>query len=65
VIDYPLGDPTRRAEALPRLEEKFHALTRHRWAAARQQALLRLFAEPDRLAAMAVPEFMDLLVEPS
>lgn len=57
-VHYPIGDPTRRHEAIPLLTEKFHALTRSRWTAERRSAILELLLDPDRLGGAPVEEFL-------
>jgi 2-methylcitrate dehydratase len=62
-VEFPIGDPIRRHEAAPLLDAKFRDLTGHLWDAGRQQAVIELFADPERLSAMAVPDFMDRVTE--
>jgi 2-methylcitrate dehydratase len=62
-VAYPLGHRRRRAEAQPLLQEKFETSLRTRFSPARCQAILDLCADPERLLATPVDEFMDLLVE--
>ncbi len=63
-IEYPLGHPRRRAEALPRLVEKFRGNLATRFPAERVDALVALFADPARLSALAVDDLMDRFVIP-
>lgn len=62
-IAYPIGDPMRRDEAVPLLHAKFRDLAASLWDAGRQDEILALFADPGRLAAMTVPDFMDRVTE--
>jgi 2-methylcitrate dehydratase len=55
---YPVGDPSRRAEATPMLTEKFHTLTRRRWSSGRRTDLLGRLLDNARLARTPVREFM-------
>jgi 2-methylcitrate dehydratase len=61
-VEYPLGHRRRRSEALPLLLEKARANMTARLPAERAEALIGLCLDRPRLAAMAVHEFMDLLV---
>jgi 2-methylcitrate dehydratase len=62
-VAYPIGDPLRRGEAVPLLNAKFRDLAASVWDAGRQDEILALFADPERLAAMTVPDFMDRVTE--
>lgn len=64
-IDYPIGDPMRRDEAIPLLHAKFRDLAAAAWNERQQDEILALFADPDRLAAMPVPDFMDRVSKPA
>ncbi|MGH8478602.1 MAG: bifunctional 2-methylcitrate dehydratase/aconitate hydratase [Gammaproteobacteria bacterium] len=64
-IEFPLGHPRRRAEALPRLVEKFHANLATRFPAERVEALTGLFEDPERLFALAVDELVDRFLCPA
>ncbi|QBQ56062.1 bifunctional 2-methylcitrate dehydratase/aconitate hydratase [Nitrosococcus wardiae] len=61
-VDYPLGHRRRRTEALPLLIEKFQNSLHGRFPSERCQMILDLFADQERLAAMPVDEFMELLI---
>jgi 2-methylcitrate dehydratase len=61
VVEYPLGHRRRRAEALPLLERKFAANVATRLPQRQQEALLALWRDPGALAALPVPNLMDLL----
>jgi len=60
-IEYPVGHRRRRQEGLPLLEEKFIRSLKMRYAARRVSVLERICLEPERLAAMPVYAFADLL----
>ena len=62
VVEYPIGHRRRREEGIPLLVEKFRINLARRFAAKQQQAILDVALDPARLAAMAVHEFVDLLV---
>lgn len=55
---YPIGDPSRRAEATPMLTEKFHTLARGRWQANKRTALLERLLDNSGLQGTPVGEFM-------
>ncbi len=61
-VEYPLGHRRRRREALPLLVEKARENMTSRLPAERVEALVGLCLDRKRLAAMAVNEFMALLV---
>ena len=60
-VEYPIGHRRRRAEALPLLERKLAINAATRLPPRRCAALLALWHDPERLAAMPVHEFMELL----
>jgi 2-methylcitrate dehydratase len=60
-VEYPLGHRVRRAEAREPLERKFATNIATRLPARRCAALLELWRDPERLARLPVPAFMDLL----
>ncbi|HTH97181.1 MAG TPA: MmgE/PrpD family protein [Stellaceae bacterium] len=62
-VAYPIGDPIRRDEAAPLLAAKFDDLAASVWGEARRRSVVALFAEPARLAAMPVPDFLDQVAE--
>ena len=64
-VAYPIGDPRRRHEATSLLQAKFRDLTAPCWDAGRQDALLTLLSDPDRLLSMHVPDFMDAVTDTS
>lgn len=59
---YPLGHPRRRQEALPLLLAKFNSAVAARLGERKAQMLQHLLQDGERLAAMAVADFMALLV---
>jgi 2-methylcitrate dehydratase len=62
LVEYPIGHRRRREEGMPVLIEKFRTNLARRFAAKQQQAILDAALEPNRLAAMPVNEFVDLMV---
>ena len=60
-VEYPAGDPTRRAEAMPAMERKFLSLTGKVWTERRQERVLAAFADADGFARMPVSAFLDLM----
>jgi 2-methylcitrate dehydratase len=62
VVEYPLGHRRRREEGIPLLLEKFRVNLARRFAARQQQAILDIALDGKRLSAMAVNEFVDLMV---
>ena len=61
-IDYPIGHPRRRAQAVPLLQEKFAVGVRAHYGAEQADQILALFADRARLEALPVHEFMGALV---
>jgi 2-methylcitrate dehydratase len=61
-VAYPLGHARRRREGLPLLLEKFRTNLALRFPPKRQQAILDVALDPERLAAMPVNQFVDLTV---
>jgi 2-methylcitrate dehydratase len=57
-IEYPVGHRRRRAEAVPLLREKFATAMKAKFGVDRAEKLVGLFADPERLDAMAVEELM-------
>ena len=62
VVEYPIGHRRRRDDGIPLLIEKFRVNVARRFAAKQQQAILDVALDQKRLAAMAVNEFVDLMV---
>ncbi len=61
VVEYPIGHPRRRAEALPRLREKSRGALRKVFPEGRAERLERLLWEDEAFPELAVDRFMDLL----
>ncbi len=61
-VDYPIGHRQRRDEGIPALKKKFVASVSTRLQQGQWKELDELCANQDRLAAMAVDDFMALLV---
>lgn len=62
LVEYPIGHRRRRDEGIPLLEDKFRRNLARRFAPARQQRILDVALDPQRLDAMPVRAFMDLFV---
>ena len=60
-VEYPIGHRRRRAEGLPLLVAKFERNLATRFSAAQAKRVLALCLDAERLPAMPVHEFMDLL----
>jgi len=61
VVEYPIGHRRRRAEGIPLLMDKFRANVARRFPRDRQrQAILAVSMDAAALAAMAVPDYVDL-----
>ncbi len=59
-IEFPLGHRFRRSEGDPLLLEKFRRNAATVWPSKRVETMLALFAEPSRLDAMSITEFLEL-----
>ena len=59
-IDFPIGHRKRRAEGIPVLLQKFEAAVRGHLPAHQVRAIMQATADPERLDAMPVQEFMHL-----
>ena len=59
-VEYPIGHRRRREEGLPLLVEKFKANLRRRFAEDRQQEILAVSLDRERLESMPVNEYVDL-----
>ena len=57
-VHHPAGDPVRRSEAMPRLSDKFHTLTRTFWPEERRNALLAHILDVDALSGTSVNDFL-------
>ncbi len=62
-IDYPLGHPRRRAEALPLLIDKFRANLAGRFSEQWIDKMLDTLSDRERLEEIPVHEFMDYWVK--
>jgi len=62
VVDYPIGHRQRRVEGIPLLKQKFEDSVSGKLKAGQWQALNEVCADRDKLRAMAVDDFMALLV---
>ena len=62
VVEYPIGHRLRRKEGLPLLVEKFRKSLALALSAAAQQDILDVCADPGRLEAMPVDEFVGLFI---
>ncbi|MFC3550258.1 bifunctional 2-methylcitrate dehydratase/aconitate hydratase [Lysobacter cavernae] len=60
-VDYPIGHRKRRAEGVPVLMGKFQAAIRARLPAGQAEQLLALAAQPDKLEALPITQFLALL----
>ena len=60
-VEYPVGHRRRRQEAVPLLHAKFEDAVRGRFSGPRAGAVIGLFADPARLDALPVTEFMGML----
>jgi 2-methylcitrate dehydratase PrpD len=58
---YPLGHRRRRKEGVPALMDKFETNVARVFAAKQRDAILKACLDQEKLEAMAVNEFMDLL----
>ncbi|SFC21592.1 2-methylcitrate dehydratase [Parapedobacter composti] len=64
VVEYPIGHMRRRDEGIPALLEKYRTNVRRIFSAKQESRILEASMDMDRLGAMAVNEFVDLLVTP-
>ncbi len=62
VVEYPIGHSRRRSEGIPLLEEKFVRAVQLHYPTHQAQAIIDRCRDQARLEAMAVDEFMDMLV---
>jgi 2-methylcitrate dehydratase len=62
LVEYPVGHPRRRSEGLPLLFAKAERNLLRRLPASGAGLVLDLFRDPERLDAMAVDRFVDLIV---
>jgi len=62
-VEFPIGHRKRRADGIPVLLKKFERSAAEQLDAGQCQALNALFADPQRLSAMAVSDFMAMMVK--
>jgi 2-methylcitrate dehydratase len=62
VIKYPIGHRLRRSEGIPLLKEKFRANLARRIPEKRQQPIINLCLDQEKLESTPVNEFVDLFV---
>ncbi|QDX22428.1 bifunctional 2-methylcitrate dehydratase/aconitate hydratase [Pandoraea pnomenusa] len=62
LVEYPIGHGRRRAQGMPLLVEKFKTNLARRFAARQQTRILDVALDQQRLEAMPVHQFVDLLV---
>jgi len=61
LIEYPVGHPRRRREALPLVEEKFRRSVERAFAPRRRRAILDACGNLAHLKRLPFRDFMDLL----
>lgn len=61
VVEYPIGHKRRREEGIPVLIEKYKTNLARIYSAKKQKAILDVSLDANKLSAMPVNEFMDLL----
>ena len=61
VVEYPIGHRRRRSEGMPLLVAKFKTNLARRFAVKQQQAILDVALDPQKLDAMPVNEFVDMM----
>jgi 2-methylcitrate dehydratase len=61
-VEYPIGHRRRREEGMPLLVEKFKTNLRRCFSEEQQQEILEVSLDHERLAAMAVNEYVDLYI---
>ena len=61
-VNYPLGHRKRRQEGIPAVMKKFNENTAMVFAAKQKNAIIAACTDAKKLEAMAVHEFVDLLV---
>jgi 2-methylcitrate dehydratase len=62
MVEYPVGHARRRKEGIPLLEAKFKTNLARRFPVKQQNAILEVALNQKKLEAMAVCEFVDLMV---
>ena len=61
-VDFPIGHRKRRAEGMPVLVRKFESSVAAHFPANQTEAIKAMFADPKKLDALAVPDFVAALV---
>ncbi len=61
-VEYPIGHRRRRAEGIPELVKKFKVNLARRFPAKQQKAILDVCLDQKKLEALAVHEFVDMMV---
>ena len=61
-VEYPIGHRRRREEGLPLLVEKFKTNLRRHYTEQKQQQILAVSLDPQRLETMPVNEYVDMYV---
>jgi 2-methylcitrate dehydratase len=61
-VEYPIGHRRRREEGLPLLIEKFRTNLRRKFDKKREQRILDVSLDPQRLESMAVDEYVEMYV---
>ena len=62
VVEYPIGHRSRRSEAIPFLEDKFRVNLARRFSKERQQEIIDLCLDEQKLASTPVDEFVGMFV---
>jgi len=62
VCEYPIGHKRRRSEGIPLLENKFRVNLARRFYPEKQNAILSVSLDQEKLEAMPVNEFVDLFI---
>jgi 2-methylcitrate dehydratase len=61
VVEYPIGHPRRRLEAIPKLQEKFESSLKTRFPKKQAAQIAELCLDQEKLEQTAVSDFMKLL----
>lgn len=62
---YPVGDPSRRAECLPRLLDKFAGLTANHWPTQKREQVLATLSRQAGMASIRIEDWLDGLAADS
>lgn len=60
---YPIGDPSRRAEGVPLVLDKFHTSTCLHWPAKRRSLILETLLDHEKADAISIDQFMSMVTE--